>query len=98
MGRLDDYVRSIAEDFSKNYRTARNPDGKEFIVIHGGEAEFRLDFSHLVRVALPIGVEAYVVEQESRRLPRERGDDPRASYVNLDELNLSAGYSHGERA
>lgn len=97
MGSLGDYANGIAKDFSGEYRTARNPEGKQFIVVYGGDVETRFDLSDLIRAALPTGVEAYVLEQETRRLPREREDDPRVSYVDLDRVDVGGRCLGGER-
>lgn len=75
-------------NFSKEYRTARNIEGKECIVVFGGDVDKRFSFAYWVRRFLPIGIEAYVFEQETKRLPRESGDCAEVFYIDLNRKHL----------
>ena len=86
---LEDYAKKVAKDFSKDYRTIRNPRGKECIVVYGGRLELREKFSRLVRTVLPTKVDAYVFEQKTKRGFRERGDDLKVFYIDLSRCSLS---------
>ncbi len=86
---LENFAKKVAMDFSSKYRTARNPDGKECIIVHGGDFESRENFAYVVRSVMPSGVNAYVVEQECKRVPGERGDGEEVFYVDMAKVGVS---------
>lgn len=75
----------IAQQFSEVYKTARNPFGKQHIIIYGGRPELRESFSDLVQRSLPRGVDAFVFNQDKKIDMRERDEDPRAFYIDLKD-------------
>ncbi len=80
---LDDFAVKVAESFSKDYRTVRNPNGKKAIIIYGGDGDTREIFSYLVRMALPCWIDAFVSGQENKMNPRERDPNPDFLYADF---------------
>jgi hypothetical protein len=96
---LEGFAREAAKRFSAEYRTARNPKGKECIVVFGGKVEERFDCADLIRCSFPTGIDAYVVEQETKRLCRERDICEEVFYVDLNNKCLDSGDRfYGQRA
>lgn len=88
MNLLETQAINVAGNFSRKYRTARKPQGKECIIIYGGREEERVAFSDLVRASLPAGIDAYVFEQAKKIDVYDRGERSEAFYVDFAERCL----------
>lgn len=74
--RLEKIAEKTIRDFHKNYRTIRNPYGKQFIVVYGGCETQREEL--VSRIKSKLDVDAFVFDS-----PFEV-EDERALNINLD--------------
>ncbi|MBU4069742.1 MAG: hypothetical protein KJ646_02060 [Nanoarchaeota archaeon] len=83
---LEEHAKSIAKEFSENYRTFRNPLGKEYILVYGGNPFHREVFIDKINKNLPLEVNAFVLDSNEKIGAYDMGNNPRAVYINFDTV------------
>jgi len=85
-GQLLEEAERVAGDFYRVHKNMRNPDGKEAILIYGGDYETREKFAYEVRRALPVGIRNPVLTDEEEVALRSEKGKVELFLFNLNEF------------
>lgn len=77
---FDERAGIVMDDFASNYKTFRNPDGKELVQVYGGIWWQRDAVVESLRNNMPPGIDAFVVNES------EMVEDDRSYYVSAVEF------------
>lgn len=83
---LEEEAEKIAKEFTKKYKNMRNLEGKEYILVYGRDFNSRREFISKIYQRLPLEVDAFVLSRDKRIGEQERGEDPKAFYIDFNKI------------
>ncbi|MBT3397781.1 hypothetical protein HOA55_01100 [archaeon] len=79
-GTFEERAGIVVRDFASNYKTSRNPGGKELVQVCGGIWWQRDAVAEALNRNMPRGLEAYIVKEP------ERVEDDISYYVDAEKF------------
>ncbi len=79
---LEEEAEKIAKEFTRNYKNSRNLEGKEYILVYGGDFNSRGEFISKIYQRLPLKVDAFVLSRDKRI----EEQDSKAFYINFNKI------------